>query len=93
MVTPNEIAVVRASGEKVFVQNLTSEGNFIVKRPVMTQDGIKHLTETFSPLELAAPVDFLEAEQNEMQELNNRMQAKLKARMNELKPADEPLAN
>lgn len=48
----NEVAQIKASHEDVFILSINPDGTALVRRPTGTQNGVIHLTETFTLPEL-----------------------------------------
>lgn len=53
----NDVAVVKITGEEVWVLREFDNGELEVRRPTQTNDGVKHLVESFTPSELESLED------------------------------------
>jgi hypothetical protein len=51
-ITQNNLARLKSSQEDVFVLSVNTDGTVLVRRPTGTQNGVVHLTETFTLPEL-----------------------------------------
>jgi hypothetical protein len=72
MINVNEVVSIKTTQEPVFVLAI-SNGLVTVRRPVMGNDGVKHLTEEFTLAELETEADRIERNYKEKQALQSRV--------------------
>lgn len=69
-----DIVVVKTSGERVLVLRTGGE-SVTVRRPVLTDKGVVHLTEEFLPIELETALDNMQRQMKDMAQFQAEKQA------------------